>query len=186
MLRVYDKRGEMLSKREPCPYERLTRWEEEIKGELAAQAFRLLWEEPLVIYEATGEATGGEPWPIHRLHAAWLSQRLRLTTTRVRRKKKKQSRATIDPAWAEFVAESNGSDLLREEDKRTPAQQASDFARSVVKGLAGSVSTFVELAGPDGFAELLRLGGLRRSAKHRMLVERVAETRAAVRGVLGL
>ncbi len=168
------------------PHERLSRWEEEIKDELAAAAFVQLWMTPIVINADTGEATGGEEWPVQRFHASWLGQRLRLTTAAVRRKTKEQSRAETDRAWTEFLAASNGSELLRGEDTRTPAQQAEEFARSFVKGCAGSLSTFVELAGPDGVTEFLRLGALRRSAKHRMFVERAAETRAVVRGVLGL
>ena len=49
----------------------------------------------------------------------------------------------------------------------------------------GAGPTFVELAGADGLAELLLRGATRRSAKHRMFIERIAETRPAVRAILG-
>jgi hypothetical protein len=164
MLRVYDKRGEMLAKEKPCPHARLTRWEAQIADELAAKAFIYIWRQPLVINADTGESTGGDPWPIRRLHAAWLEQRLRLTTEPVRRESKEQSRAEVDPAWKEFVAESDGSELLADKDERTPAVQAAEFARSFIKGNAASLSTFVELAGPDGLMKLLEHGATRRSA----------------------
>jgi hypothetical protein len=184
MLRVYDKRGEMLAKEKPCPHERLSRWEAQIADELAAVAFVHIWREPLVIFDDTGEATGGDPWPIRRLHSAWISQRLRLTTEPVRRESKEQSRSEADPDWTAFVADSDGSELLAEKDARTPEVQAAEFARSFIKGCAGSVSTFAELAGPEGMAELLRYGAARRSAKHRMFIERMGETRPAVRAAL--
>ena len=71
-------------------------------------------------------------------------------------------------------------------DTRTPADQSAEFSRAFLNGNAGNPSTFVESAGEDGLAEIQRRGATRRSAKHRMFIERSAEMRPAVRGVLGL
>jgi hypothetical protein len=186
MLRVYDKRGEQLGKERPCAHERLTRWEEEIKGELAAAAFRSLWIRVTVIAAATGEAEVHDPPPPSALHSKWLGKRLRLTSQRVDRKNRDQSRAPTDPAWSEFLSTAAGPDLVAADDVRTIERRAEDFARSFIKGYAGSVATFAQLAGEDGMAKLLMLGAVKRSAKHRLFVEHAERTAPIVRAQLGL
>jgi hypothetical protein len=179
MLRCYDKRGEMLAKREPCAFPRLSRWELEIKGNLGPRAF-----EQLSMTMATrDETTGEERWPLERLHAAWLRPRLKLTTDPVDRDGKNQSRARACPEWLDFLSVSNGAVLLPGADERSPARVAEDFAHWF-KGLAASLATAVEVAGFDEVLKLVRRGRERLSAKQRMLIERIAETRPAVRGVL--
>lgn len=111
---------------------------------------------------------------------------MRLTTEPVDRANKDQSRAVTDPAWTEFLAASSGEKLLLGMDARTPAVQAAEFAHAFFRSNAGSLSTFVELVGPSGLGELLRVGATRRSAKHRMLLGYGRETRAAARKALGL
>lgn len=181
MLRCYDKRGEMLAKGELCMLPRLSRWELEIKGDLAPRAFEQL----STVMPKRDEATGEDHWPLERLHAAWLRPRLKLTAESVDRRGKNQSRARADLDWLEFLSVSNGAVLLPGADERDPAQVAADFARWV-KGLAATLATAAEIAGRDAIAALIEQGRERLSAKQRMLIEHVAETRPAVRSVLSL
>lgn len=179
MLRCYDKRGERLANGEPCEFARLSRWELEIKGDLAARAFEQLTALPRTHDNETGE----ERWPLERLHAAWLRQRLRLTTSPVDREGKNQSRAELDANWLAFLAPSNGAVLVAGADERPPAQVAAEFARWF-KGLAPSIATAADIAGPGILEWLVATGRRRLSAKQRMLIEHLAETRPAVRAVL--
>jgi len=181
MLRCYDKRGEMHSRREACAFPRLSRWELEIKGDLAPRAFEQL----SMTMTTRDESTGEERWPLERLHAAWLHPRLKLTEKPVDKGGKNQSRARACVEWLEFLAVSSGAVLLPGADERSPAQVAADFARWV-KGLAATLATLVEIGGLDVVAKLIEEGTAKLSAKQRMLIERIAETRPAVRGVLGL
>jgi hypothetical protein len=181
MLRCYDKRGEMLAKREACAFSRLSRWELEIKGDLAPRAFEQLSMVPAERDETTGE----ERWPLERLHAAWLRPRLKLTSEPVNRSGNNQSRARVHPEWSEFLSVANRAVLLPGADERSPAQVAADFARWL-KGLGASLATAVEIAGQDAVLALIEQGKTHLSAKQRMLIEHVAETRRAVRTVLGL
>ena len=185
MVRVYDKRGELLAKEKPCPHERLSRWEEQINNEVAASAFWSLWTSAESTDLETGEFTEARATPVDRMHADGIGCRLRLTTEPVDRANKDQSRAVTDPAWIEFLAASSGEKLLPGMDARTPAVQAAEFARAFARSNAGSLSTFVELVGAEGLAELLRVGALRRSAKHRMFIERKRETARAAKAALG-
>jgi hypothetical protein len=89
------------------------------------------------------------------------------------------------PEWQAFMSPSNGAVLVPGADERTPAQIAEDLARWW-QGLAASLATAAELAGPDGFAKLIERGKDQLSAKQRMLLAHIAETRPAMRGVLGV
>jgi hypothetical protein len=181
MLRCYDKRGEMLAKGEACAFPRLSRWELEIKGDLAPRAFEQL----STVMPSRDETTGEERWPLEKLHAAWLRPRLKLTTDPVDRRGKNQSRATADPAWVEFLSVSNSAVLQPGADERSPAFVAADYALWL-RGLAASLAAAVEIAGADVVTALVDRGRQRLSAKHQMLIRHVAETRSAVRTVLGL
>jgi hypothetical protein len=181
MLRCYDKRGELLAKGEACDVPQLSRWELEINGNLAPRAF-----EQLSMLTATqDEVTGEERWPLERLHSSCLRSRLRLKAEPVDRAGKNQGRGQARPEWLAFLASSNGATLLAGPDERTPAQAAEDFARWF-KCLAASIATAAQIAGPEAIAKLIDYGRERLSAKQRMLIERIAETQPAVRGVLDL
>jgi hypothetical protein len=181
MLRCYDKRGERLAKGEPCPFARLSRWELEIKGNLAPRAFEQLAALRPILDEATGE----ERWPIERFHAAWLSPRLNLTVDPVDRKGKNQSRAKRHPSWARFLTASNGSILCPAADERSAAQIAGEYGVWIAR-LGASLNTLEAIVGAEGVAKIIEAGTLKLSAKHRMLIEKLAETQPALRAVLGL
>ena len=172
-LRVYDKRREMESRGEAYPFERLSRWEFEIKGDLAPVAFEMLSRALPSIDAATGE----ESWAMRGLHASWLSHRLRLTTRRVDHANKNQSKAETDPAWAAFVSTTSDAVLAPELDTRDVERQAHDFAEWLVRQVSGALACAEAIGGPEVLAELARLGRDRMSAKHRMFVERRAEAR---------
>ena len=181
MLRCYDKRGEMLAKGEACAFPRLSRWELEIKGDLAPRAFEQL----SMVMDQLDETSGEFHWPLERLHASWLGPRLKLTVEPVDRNGKNQSRARAHPEWLDFLAVANGAVLLPGADERSPAQVAADFARWF-KGLAASLATAVDIAGRDAVFALIERGKEQLSAKQRMLIEHMAETGPAVRGVLDM
>ncbi len=181
MLRCYDKRGERLAAGKPCPFPRLSRFELEIKGKLAPRAFEKLATLRPIVDVTTGE----ERWPIEGFHAAWLASRLKLTGASVDREGKNQKRALVHPSWARFLSASNGSVLDPAADERSAAQIAWEHGKWV-KRLGASLTTIEAIVGPEGIATLVEGGTLKLSAKHRMLIEKRAETQPALRGVLGL
>jgi len=181
MLRCYDKRGQLLASGEPCPLPQLSRWELEIKGKLAPRAFAAV----ASLRVERDEATGEERMPLDVLHAAWLGKRLNLTSAPVDRDGKNQSRADTLPEWQAFMSPSNGAVLMPGADERTPAQVAEELARWW-QSLAPSLTTAHALVGPDGIASLIETGRDQLSAKQRMLLAHLAETRPAARGILGL
>lgn len=175
-LRVYDKRREIESRGEACPSARLTRWEFEIKGDLAPVAFEQLARALPTI----DPATGAESWRMRSLHAAWLSDRLRLTTLPVDHANKNQGKAEIDPAWAAFVATESDSVLAPELDTRDVEHQAQDFGGWLVRQISGALACAEAVGGPEILADLARLGRDRMSAKHRMFVDRIEDARCGL------
>jgi hypothetical protein len=172
-LRVYDKRREMESRRAVCPFDRLTRWEFEIKGDLAPVAFEQLAR----ALPEIDVATGVESWAMRGLHASWLGHRLRLTTRPVDHANKNQSKAEIDPAWAAFVATSSDVVLAPELDTRDVERQAEDFGGWLKRQVASALACAEAVGGREILDDLVRFGRERMSAKHKMLVERRDEAR---------
>jgi len=172
-LRVYDKRKEMESRGVACPFERLTRWEFEIKGDLAPVAFEQLSR----AVPSVDPTTGAESWAMRSLHASWLSKRLRLTTRPVDHENKNQSKAAIDPMWAAFVATTSDAVLAPELESRDVEHQAEDFGGWLLRQVSGAIACAVAVGGREYLDDLARLGRDRMSAKHRMFVERKDEAR---------
>jgi hypothetical protein len=179
MLRVYDKRAELLDAGKACDQDPFSRWELEVKGPLAKEAFgrvvALAW-----------DRSEDDPasMALGMLHAAWLSERLRLTVEPVHREAKEQSRSKTDASWTEFLLPADGSTLCSGGDARTRAEQAAEFAAWFLTNCAASLVTFLEMAGRDELESIIGVGQKRLSAKHRMLVDHAAETGPAVAEVL--
>ena len=116
ILRVYDKKAETTAKGEACPFDRLSRWELEIKGDLAPVALRQISTLDSIDNELTGELR----WPVERVHAAWLGQRLTLTSQPVDRANRNQARADTDPEWSSFLGIREDLKLVPDMDERGP------------------------------------------------------------------
>lgn len=174
-LRVYDKRAEMESRGEPCPFPRLSRWEFELKGERASKMFRQLMD----LSSCEDANTGEWLWPLGEVHAGLLRSRLVLTRDPVDRENKNHQRAEADPEWLSFLAKSRPCVLAPDIDERSAADMAKDMARWVRSSLASAVHVAFKLGGSAGIKELIRYGGEKLSAKHKMLLAHAGDTRPA-------
>ena len=180
MLRCYDKKVELEAAGEPCPFDRLSRWEMEIKGKLARKAFRQLARLRLLL----DEETGVETWPLRTVHSAWLGHRLRLTTDPVDRDGKNQAHATTLPEWEAFLAGSADDILAPELDERSPADQAYAPGRWAVKCVSSALALVHDLGGDDLVRALIERGRGRRSAKHGLIFQNRAETLPALQSAI--
>ncbi len=177
MLRCYDKKAEMEAAGETCLFDRLSRWELELKGKLARKAFRRIAR----LDERTDPETGEVIWPLRVLHSAWLEPRLRITDKPVDRDGKNQSHTKTLPEWDAFLAGAADDILAPDMDERSPAAQAYEMARWAARSLAPTAALFHELGGDDLLAVFLDCGRGRSSAKHGLILEHRATTLDAIR-----
>lgn len=176
MMRAYDKRAEMQEKGEPCPYERLSRWEFEIKGKRAPLAFAQLARLRAEVDPLTGE----EVWPVRSIHSRWLGLQLRLTVDPVDKDNNNHARAVTDPEWERFVSTVHEGDLGIPADERTPQRVAFEVGRWAASTIAPAVAFIGELGGEEALQDLVSDGVGRMNARHRMLLERREEAREAL------
>ncbi len=180
MLRCYDKKAEMEASGATCPFERLSRWELELKAELAHKALSRIAR----LHPQLDALTGVETWPLRTLHTAWLGQRLTLTTKPVDRDGKNQSRAATLPEWETFLAGAADDILSPGIDERSPAAQAYEVGGWLVRSVAPSLALLADIGGEELIRDLTRRGRGRRSAKHGLLAEHAKDTLPALQAAI--
>jgi hypothetical protein len=181
-LRVYDKRAEMLERRESCPFSRLTRWELVLRGERAARALDQL---SRVIVGADPE-TGEDLWPVHPLWCAWLSNSLTVTREPVDRRNKHQERAKAAPdsAWEKFVSVRDGSTLRPEAREVCVTDRAANFANWFASSCAPSLHVMAKLVGWKTIFRLAKAAGRRVGPTQRALLSELSEATRAAKDVI--
>ncbi len=166
-LRVYDKKAEMEKGREVCPFDRLTRWEFEFKGDRALVVFDRL----SCLMAETDETTGEVTWGLRELHASALAKQLTITTDPVDRDNKNQGRSEPLPRWLAFLAEHDETILAPGIDERPVRQQAHETGVWLRKQVASALAMASDVAGPDWISSLVERGRGATSAKHALFRE---------------
>jgi len=172
-LRCYDKKAEMASRDEECPFDRLSRWEIQLRGDLASSALFQLARVPLEL----DEETGVEEWAVRPLHAAWLGQRLRLTVDPVDREGKNHSRAETHPMWAEFLSGAADDILVGAIDERSIADQLVRLVEAFRRTASGNLALIHYLGGAEAVQSIIDEGRGRPSAKRDLIRSHADELR---------
>ena len=182
-LRVYDKRAEMLERREACSFSRLTRWELVLRGERAASALDQLSR----LFVDTDPNTGEEVWPVHEPWSSWLSASLTVTRSPVDRRNKHQKRAKAspDPAWDAFVSARNGATLSSEAREVCVSERAVNFAKWFASSVAPSLHLMAKLVGWKNVYRLAKSAGRRVGPGQRALLADLGEAARAAKAVVG-
>ena len=164
-IRWYDKKVEMESRDEACPFDRLSRCEIQLRGDLAEIALFRLANVPLEL----DEETGVEEWPIRSLHSAWLGKRLRLTVDPVDRDAKNHSRAVTHPMWSEFLSGAADDILVGAIDERSVEDQLARLVEAFRRMASGNLALIFDVGGPEAVQSLIDEGRGRPSAKRDLI-----------------